>query len=74
MCHNNGKEEGQNEEENAEPGGAFLEDVRGMRTKHLVCHAGTKSRSQAFLTGALHEHDEDEKETDNGLQHHEKSD
>lgn len=74
MGHENGEKESQDEEDDAEPGGAFLKDVRGLGAEHLIGHAGTKSRSQTFLAGALHEHDEDEEETDKRLQHHEKSD
>lgn len=58
----------EDEEEDAEVNGAFLEDVSGLGAPDLVGDAGAKSGAEAFLFGALHEDEEDDQQADNNQQ------
>lgn len=74
MSHQNGDRKSEDKKHNAQPGGAFLQNVGRLGTKHLIGHAAAESCSKSFLARTLHQNDKDEEGADNAFQHHEKSD
>ena len=59
-----GEQEGQAKKDDGEPDGEFLQHVGGLRAPDLAGGGVAEGGAEAFLTWALHEHDENEKKAD----------
>ena len=63
-----GQEQGEGEEDDAEPDGEFLQDVGGLGSEDVLGHAAAERRAEAFILGALHEDDADHEQTDKHME------
>lgn len=69
-----GQTNGQDKESNCQVDGELLQHVGGLRPEHLAGHVASERRAQTFLTGALHEHDKNQKKADDHLDRRENTD
>ena len=74
LGYQNGEDSGEEEQGDGQVNGELLKYVGGLGTEHLAGHVATESGAEALLAGALHEHDEDQKQTDDDLNDRQKGD
>ena len=78
--HEHRQHKAENHKESPEKYRSFLEHVRSLCTKGLVCHLSAEGSAESFLFWALHEHNQQQQrahdeqqgkyDVDGGLQKH----
>jgi len=65
---NDGEQQGDGEKDNAEPDGELLQHMGRLRTENVLRHPSAESRTQPFVFGALHEHNDHHEQADQHME------